>query len=277
MSRGLRIGNKVGYPVIKAPSLILTSITLTPSQETQVVTASPGAGYNEIIINPTPTNVDENILPENIKPGVSILGVEGSCDIDKIYYVKKELSEDGTLQNSDYIITTDNVDDIGNYGLYYAFYKNNKINNVVLNCKNISGKSCLSQAFAESSITSIDFSSIEAFSTTIYTGTNNELDYCFRNCYSLHTVYFSKLSQIDVVMFRNSVFSGCSDIHIYFPALKSSSFGTNNALNNILNFTSNGILHFPSNLEAAVSVLNGYPNFGNSSTTQLMYDLPITE
>ena len=56
-------------------------ITVTPTTSQQVKT--PGKGYNAITkatINAVTSAVDENIIATNIKKGVTILGVTGSCN-----------------------------------------------------------------------------------------------------------------------------------------------------------------------------------------------------
>ena len=53
--------------------------TITPTTEEQKIKADNGIyGLNEVTINPVTSIVDENIKPENIKSGASILGVEGN-------------------------------------------------------------------------------------------------------------------------------------------------------------------------------------------------------
>lgn len=54
----------------------LENIEINPSKEKQKL-KSEKYGYNEITVNEVTSNIDENIKPEYIKEGVSILGVEG--------------------------------------------------------------------------------------------------------------------------------------------------------------------------------------------------------
>lgn len=54
---------------------------IEPSIEEQVITPSEGKnGITQATVNPVTSAIDTNILPENIKSGVSILGVEGTME-----------------------------------------------------------------------------------------------------------------------------------------------------------------------------------------------------
>lgn len=53
--------------------------TITPTTQEQIIT--PDINYNAITkltINPVTNSIDSNIVPENIKNGVTILGVTGT-------------------------------------------------------------------------------------------------------------------------------------------------------------------------------------------------------
>lgn len=51
---------------------------VTPTIETQIVTPDTGYELAQVQVNAVTSEIDENIVSENIKEGVSILGVEGS-------------------------------------------------------------------------------------------------------------------------------------------------------------------------------------------------------
>lgn len=60
-----------------------TTLTLTPTTTEQKFTPElPYTGYGEVTLRPVTSNIDLNITPENIKSGVSILGVDGSYEAD---------------------------------------------------------------------------------------------------------------------------------------------------------------------------------------------------
>ena len=65
--------------IVSGSSPVLNSITITPKNVSQRITPPLGTdGYNNINVNAVDASVDENIVPDNIKQGVSILGVNGS-------------------------------------------------------------------------------------------------------------------------------------------------------------------------------------------------------
>lgn len=52
---------------------------IEPSIEQQVITPSEGKnGITQATVNPVTSAIDANILPENIKAGVTILGITGT-------------------------------------------------------------------------------------------------------------------------------------------------------------------------------------------------------
>ena len=63
---------------------ILTNITITPTTSSQTPTVPLGyKGFSNVTVNAVTSAIDANILPENIKSGVSILGVAGNVEPDK--------------------------------------------------------------------------------------------------------------------------------------------------------------------------------------------------
>lgn len=73
--------------------------TVTPTTEQQVVTPDAGNdGLSKVTVNAVTSSIDSNITPENIKQGVSILGITGTYegDTSNINTVKKLL--DATTQ-----------------------------------------------------------------------------------------------------------------------------------------------------------------------------------
>lgn len=53
--------------------LVGETTTITPSDTQQVVTPSTGNGFTQVTVN-----TDVNLVPENIKDGVTIFGVTGT-------------------------------------------------------------------------------------------------------------------------------------------------------------------------------------------------------
>ena len=57
----------------------IESLSVTPSTSEQEITASGTVdGYSPITVSAVTASIDENIVAENIKSGVTILGVEGT-------------------------------------------------------------------------------------------------------------------------------------------------------------------------------------------------------
>ena len=55
------------------------TVKVSPSTSAQkIVPESPANGFTEVSVNPVTSDIDSNIVPENIKKDVEILGVEGS-------------------------------------------------------------------------------------------------------------------------------------------------------------------------------------------------------
>jgi hypothetical protein len=62
-----------------APDPTLENKTVTPATAEQTITASEGYdGLETVTVNAVTAAIDENIVAENIKSGVTILGVTGS-------------------------------------------------------------------------------------------------------------------------------------------------------------------------------------------------------
>ena len=84
--------------------------TVTPTTEEQIVTADNGFELASVTVNAVTSSIDENIIPENIKEGVDILGVsgtfvgEGGGDSGGQYLVQV-IDYDGTVLKSDHLDT----------------------------------------------------------------------------------------------------------------------------------------------------------------------------
>ena len=65
--------------VVDVPA-ILEPLTVTPTTEQQTFTSEDVYhGFSPVVVNGVTSGVDANIKPENIKDGITILGVEGTC------------------------------------------------------------------------------------------------------------------------------------------------------------------------------------------------------
>lgn len=56
----------------------IEELEVTPTTSAQTITASDVDGYSPVKVKAVTSAIDENIVAENIKAGVTILGVEGT-------------------------------------------------------------------------------------------------------------------------------------------------------------------------------------------------------
>lgn len=165
----------------------------------------------------------------------------------------------------------------GSQTFAYAFYGITTATSLSLpKLVSITGASAASYAFGYNpGLTSVTFPEL----TTI--DGNTCAQYLFNSCANLTTATFTKLNSIQGSNAFQRVFASCQYIEdIYFPALKTTSFGNTNALYYLLATTSNKCqhnIHFPSNLSSTVSGLSSYPLFGGTSGyVNILFDLPAT-
>lgn len=161
----------------------------------------------------------------------------------------------------------------GTNGCASMFYSSGLSSVDLSSLTTISGSYGCSQMFNGcTNLTSIDLSSL----TTI-TG-NAACGNMFASCTSLTTVDFSSLTTITTSESCAYMFSRSSSlVNVSFPSLTTNSFGTRyiNQLNGMLNYVTGCTVHFPSNTQAKIETMTGYPNFGGTNTT-VLFDLPAT-
>lgn len=59
-------------------NLELITVTIPPTTESQTINAATGKAFSQVTVNAVTAAIDENLIAENIKNGVTILGVEGT-------------------------------------------------------------------------------------------------------------------------------------------------------------------------------------------------------
>ena len=75
----LYIGNNKVTPTLKVTEANIEEITIVPSTTAQVIT--PGFevnGYAPINVEAVTASIDPNLVPENIKEGIVVLGIRGT-------------------------------------------------------------------------------------------------------------------------------------------------------------------------------------------------------
>lgn len=70
-----------GYRNVTVAAAPTETKTVTPTTGTQTLSPSSGkVGFSRVTVNPVTSAIDSNIRPENIKAGVTILGVTGTYE-----------------------------------------------------------------------------------------------------------------------------------------------------------------------------------------------------
>ena len=157
----------------------------------------------------------------------------------------------------------------------------------------------LYQAFYRTRITSISFPKLELVSRTGFAGAFTGLNFTsadiifpklkkidmqgFQETFALSTAVVIRFPVLDEMSYGScmSMCRGCTTIeHIYFNALKTTSFAFSECFDYMMRdtgTTTTHTIHFPSNLESTVQTLSGYPLFGGTNgSVVLAFDLPAT-
>ena len=246
---------------------VIDELNVTPSTSAQTITAPSGTdGYSPVNVAAVTSAIDANIVAENIKKDVEILGVTGSykgqtptgtksitangiydvtdfasADVQvpttaPAHYIEKIVDANGKLKNSTNIINLNGVTDVGDYVLAYAYYKASFPANTSVDLSSLTTLSGLYACYYMfqgcTNLTSVDLSGL----TTISGG--NTCAYMFRDCTSLTTVYIGGTTAIDFGAYTTQfykMFTACTqNIDVYAPAAN----------------------------QTQIEAMSGYPNFG---------------
>lgn len=165
-------------------------LTITPSVDMQEFSTTEDTKYNPITVEPVTSSIDSNIQPENIKLGVSILGVSGilSGGESNVFVVPDGMK---------FAYST-----FTNFPSNFNFTSVTDMDNIFADCNNLA------------SIPQLDTSS------------THSMDRMFANCYSLTSIPQLDTSN---VYSMNSTFSGCSNLTT-IPELNTSSVSNMNSM-----------------------------------------------
>ena len=204
----------------KINTALIESLTITPSTESQTFIAEDIDGFSPVIIEAVDNTIDENITAENIKDGVTILGVtgtyEGSGGLG--IGIPREVSDSGvySFPSNSYTFTLPSgATDIAPYGLYNAFIFDNYIVGADLtSLTTVTGNNAFEGAFnRRANITSINLANL-----VTVTGSNAFTDVCYE-CSNLSSVNLSSLTSVSgSAAFANS-FSYCNLTEASLPSL----------------------------------------------------------
>lgn len=292
------------------------SLSITPTTSAQTFTPTGLIdGFNPVNVSAVDSSIDSNIQAENIKSGVTILGITGSYSGEKY-----GISMDNILGNVNaqgvlgYPSVSSNVSFNGVKSIaaatnYYSaplrrkfqgspsilevsfpdleildssevlrdtFYSSSATKALFPKLKTISGQMAMGATFGISSVNEINFQLLETVS-----GTSGMAD-AFTDCSNLTSASFPALKTLSGNWAMVRCFANTGLINLYFYALTSNSFsGYTNQFDGIISGVTGCTIHFPSNLDpqsgsTTISSLSGYPNFGGTNTI-LSFDLPATE
>ena len=101
---------------------------IDPSVNEQTVTPDAGfLGMKQVTINGVTSTIDNNIIPENIKKGVTILGVEGVCESTNNQ--EKTIAKSDLINNTNETVTGELVHDADFTGMSKITYTKVNLNN----------------------------------------------------------------------------------------------------------------------------------------------------
>ena len=101
---------------------------INPSVNEQVVTPDAGfLGMKQVTVNGVTSTIDKNITPENIKKGVTILGVEGVCESTNNQ--EKTIAKSDLINNTNKSVTGELVHDSDFTGMSKITYTKVNLNN----------------------------------------------------------------------------------------------------------------------------------------------------
>ena len=102
--------------------------TVDPSTSQQLIEPSTGyACFKNVTVNPVTSAIDSNIIPANIKKGVSILGVEGTYETAKTQ--EKTLAKSDLINHTNKSVTGEIVPDSSFAGMSKISYPKINLNN----------------------------------------------------------------------------------------------------------------------------------------------------
>lgn len=226
----LRLGSKVICPLkIFTPTTI--TLNVVPKSYAQSFNSNYPS-YGKIVVSPVTADIDSNIIPENIKNGVEILGVEGTyvSPTPPQYRISYNIDSNDTLVYNSTFINTAGIYNIDQYALCGAWYGNTLLSGDISFPDLVSsGIYAFDHAFYDcTNIYSISFPNLESienhtgytmcYGATSITSINlgkvktiqsNGLYGAFENCINLTSIDLSSLTTVKEYGLYNA-FKDCS-------------------------------------------------------------------
>jgi len=183
----LRLGSKIICPIkFSLPSSV--SLYITPSiQQQQII---PEEGYcTKIKLSGVTSAVDSNIIPENIKKNVNILGVTGTYKVTTPIYRIQYKIDNNKLNKKGIFLDTHGIRNLSDYVLYDSYYyvtfENSRV--IFYDLEYMSGQSSLAYCFSRAiGLTDIYFPSLLPMAFGSYTDQFHNMLSMVSNC----TVHF---------------------------------------------------------------------------------------
>jgi surface protein len=211
IKKGVEILGVTGNIEDKPADPVLQNKTIEPNIGKQIITADSGYdGLGQVTVNGVTSSIDSNIRADNIKQGVSILGVQGTleqgAEVVKKYKPKHMTFKDGEV--SDLTEETKMLDTSLLTTMKSMFFTTIettiKVESIDISEWDTSNVTNMSQMFRETKIKNIDISHFDTSKVT----TMNQM---FRSCSNLETINITNLDTSSLKDFSEA-FSYCKKL-----------------------------------------------------------------
>lgn len=276
---------------------VIESLNVTPTTSAQTIRPGSGVdGFSPVNVSAVDSGIDANIVAENIKKDVTILGVKGSyegsgtiptgtkiittngiydvtdfasADVNvpttaPAHYIEKTVNASGKLMNSTNIINLDGVTDVGSYALAYEYYNVSFPENTSADLSDlttISGEGACNHMFSIClNLTSVDLSSLTTASG------DYACQFMFLNSSGLTGADLSSLTTVSGANAFSNMFYGCSSLTSVDLSSLTTVSGTN-AFNNMF-YGCSGLtsVDFSSLTTMDIRICPGYGQMFNACT-----------
>ena len=124
-----------------------------------------------------------------------------------VHYIEKNVDANGKLINGSTSINLTGVTDIGDYVLYYAYFKNTSVTGTFnFPVSSITGQYACSNFFRQSNISSVNAGNLTTINAT------STLEWAFKECNNLTTVNLSSLTTVNGNSACYEMFSKCNNL-----------------------------------------------------------------
>ena len=209
IKKGVEILGVVGTIEDKPAEPILQNKTVNPSTGKQIITADSGYdGLGNVTINEVTSSIDSNIKADNIKQGVSILGVQGTLEqgAEVVKKYKPQQIRFENYQGTNLLEETKNLDTSLLVTMYKMFCTNNNLVDFDISQWDMSNIRSVASMFENcNNIKSVDLSNHNCNSIT-------DTNKMFYNC--------NKLTNVDLSSFTGEKITDISQWFSYCTVLE---------------------------------------------------------